>query len=113
VTITKAMTEQAIAATDWNKVDAMTDADIARQVADNPDAAPLDWSDEPASRLLQLRKRLGMRQEEFATAYRIKIGTLRAIEQGRRRPSGTTLTLLQVIERVPDTVRKVLAVDGG
>lgn len=27
--------------TDWARVDAMTDADIARAVADDPDAAPL------------------------------------------------------------------------
>lgn len=32
--------------TDWAKVDALTDEDIARAVADDPDAAPLDldWS---------------------------------------------------------------------
>lgn len=32
--------------TDWDKIDALTDEDIARAVADDPDAAPidLDWS---------------------------------------------------------------------
>jgi uncharacterized protein (DUF4415 family) len=32
--------------TDWARVDALTDEDIARAVADDPDAAPidLDWS---------------------------------------------------------------------
>ena len=30
----------ALAATGWDKADAMTDADIARQIASNPDAAP-------------------------------------------------------------------------
>jgi putative transcriptional regulator len=34
----------AIAATDWAAIDAMTDEDIARQIAENPDAAP-DLSD--------------------------------------------------------------------
>ncbi len=31
---------KALAATDWRKVDAITDADIGRQIAANPDAAP-------------------------------------------------------------------------
>lgn len=33
--------------TDWARVDALTDADIAKAVADDPDAAPIDidWSD--------------------------------------------------------------------
>ena len=39
----KAMSDEArraLTATNWDKVDAMTDADIARQIASNPDAAP-------------------------------------------------------------------------
>jgi uncharacterized protein (DUF4415 family) len=33
--------------TDWARVDALTDADIAKAVANDPDAAPIDidWSD--------------------------------------------------------------------
>lgn len=33
--------------TDWARVDVLTDADIAKAVADDPDAAPIDidWSD--------------------------------------------------------------------
>ncbi len=31
---------EALAATDWDRIDAMTDEDIARQIASNPDAAP-------------------------------------------------------------------------
>ena len=31
---------EALAATDWKAVDAMTDAMIARQIAANPEAAP-------------------------------------------------------------------------
>ncbi len=37
--------------TDWERVDAMTDADIARAVATDPDAAPLD-----AKRLMPTRR---------------------------------------------------------
>jgi uncharacterized protein (DUF4415 family) len=31
--------------TDWARVDALTDEDIAKAVANDPDAAPIDWSD--------------------------------------------------------------------
>jgi hypothetical protein len=31
---------KALAATDWDRLDAMTDRDIAQQIAANPDAAP-------------------------------------------------------------------------
>ena len=31
---------KALASTDWTRVDAMTDADLARQIAANTDAAP-------------------------------------------------------------------------
>jgi uncharacterized protein (DUF4415 family) len=43
--------------TDWARVDALTDEDIAKAVADDPDAAPLDidWSD--AVLVIPTRKR--------------------------------------------------------
>ena len=37
--LSKAATE-ALAETDWKAIDAMTDSDIARQIASNRDAAP-------------------------------------------------------------------------
>ena len=41
VKVTKEMAADALRAIDWTAVDAMTDEEIARQVADNPDAAPI------------------------------------------------------------------------
>ena len=38
VKVTPAMVEQAMRETDWAAVDAQTDADIARHVAEDPDA---------------------------------------------------------------------------
>ena len=47
VRVTKKMAEKAIAKIDWKRIDAMTDEDIAKAVAEDPDACPvdLDWSD--------------------------------------------------------------------
>jgi hypothetical protein len=41
VKVTSEMATAAVTEVDWVATDAMTDADIARQVAENPDAAPL------------------------------------------------------------------------
>ena len=111
VKVTPKSAARARAATDWTAIDAMTDEDIARQVAENPDAAPLDWLDHgrPLTQLEQLRMRLRLSQREFAQTYGLKLGTIRAIEQGRRKPSGVTATLLRVIEREPEAVRRALA----
>jgi putative transcriptional regulator len=40
VRVTEEMVVDAIAATDWAAINAMTDEDIARQIEENPEAAP-------------------------------------------------------------------------
>lgn len=42
-----------------------------------------------------------MTQEAFAAAYRIRIGTLRDCEQGRKRPDAPAHAYLTVIARNP------------
>jgi DNA-binding transcriptional regulator YiaG len=53
----------ALAAMNWGRVDAMTDEDIARQIASNPDAAP-DMA--PKVDVRAIRRAAGMTQAEFA-----------------------------------------------
>jgi len=45
--VTRKWGERRKGKTDWAKVDALTDEDIAKAVANDPDAAPIDidWSD--------------------------------------------------------------------
>lgn len=45
--VTRAWGDRRKGKTDWARVDALTDEDIARAVADDPDATPIDvdWSD--------------------------------------------------------------------
>ena len=101
--------------TDWARVEAMTDADIARAVAADPDAAPL-LTDEQLARMRPVwpndiaatRRRLGLSQTEFAAWFGISPGTLRNWEQGRRVPEGPARVLLRVIERDPDAVRRAI-----
>ncbi len=96
----------ALAATDWARVDAMTDADIARQIAANPDAAP-DMAPEIDVRAIRLAT--GMTQAAFAAAYDFSVRTVQEWERGAKRPSGPARTLLRAIKGDPDAVRKALA----
>lgn len=108
--VTRALAEKAIAEIDWAAQDALTDEDIARQVADNPDAAPiLNEAETVAAMARTIRRKLGLSQEEFAIRYDIAVGTLRDWEQGRKSPDRAALTYLRVIAKAPDLVAAVLA----
>ena len=97
---------KAFAETDWRRVDAMTDADIARQIASNADAAP-DMA--PDIDVRAIRKAIGMTQVEFAAAYEFSVRTVQEWERGAKRPSGPSRTLLRAIKGDPEGLRKALA----
>jgi putative transcriptional regulator len=98
--------------TDWDYVHSLTDEQIAAAVADDPDAAPINFFEKPGFipivNVLRLRTKLGMTQEEFAALYSIPIGTLRDWEQRRKRPDATARAYLKIIERDPEAVAKLL-----
>jgi putative transcriptional regulator len=96
----------ALAATDWGKVEAMTDEDIARQIASNPDAAP-DMA--PEIDVRAIRRAGGMTQAQFAAAYEFSVRTVQEWERGAKRPSGPARTLLRAIKGDPEGLRKALA----
>ncbi|HLY56219.1 MAG TPA: helix-turn-helix domain-containing protein [Stellaceae bacterium] len=121
VKVTKEMAERAVAEIDWDKVDAMTDADIERQIAENPDAAPdmaaraaqRVWqSDRPlAERLAGARKALGLSRPQFAEAYGIPFRTLEGWEQGLRQPDRGTTAYLATIFAMPHRVAETVAIE--
>ena len=104
-TLSKAARD-ALAATDWDKVDAMTDGDLARQIGANPDAAP-DMALQIDVRAI--RKAAGMTQAQFAAAYEFSIRTVQEWERGAKKPSGPARTLLRAIKADPEGLRKALA----
>ncbi len=104
-TVSKAARE-ALATVDWAKIDAMTDADIARQIASNPDAAP-DLA--PEIDVRAIRRGAGMTQAEFAAAFEFSLRTLQEWERGAKKPSGPARTLLRTIKADPEAVRRALA----
>ena len=55
-----------------------------------------------------LRERLGMTQNLFAARFGFPLATLRHWEDGRRKPTGASLTLLNVIAHNPRVVMQAL-----
>ena len=104
-TLSKAA-RNALAATDWNRVDAMPDDSIARQIARNPDAAP-DMA--PDVDVRAIRRATGMTQAQFAAAFEFSVRTVQEWERGAKKPSGPARTLLRAIKGDPDGLRKALA----
>jgi putative transcriptional regulator len=109
-----------LAKIDWRRVDATTDADIARQVAVDADTAPLFTPDEilAAGRRIvpddvedvrALRTQLGLSQEAFAARFGFSVDAIRQYESRRRVPTGPARTLLRVIAREPDAVTRALS----
>ena len=99
--------------TDWARLRAMTDREVAAAAASDPDAQPLT-SEQLAkmrrvSRVKVLRQRLGMTQAEFAEAFHLPITTLRDWEQHRSTPDAPARALLLAIERDPEVMRRLLA----
>jgi putative transcriptional regulator len=101
---------RAISNTDWTRIDAMTDQDIDRQIAADPDVAPfLSGREFTAGRVRMMRRRLKLTQTAFAARFQVPVGTLRDWEQGRREPDAPALALLRIIEAEPDAALRALA----
>ena len=110
VRVTPEMAKRAIREADWARLDAQTDEEIARNVAGDPNAAPILTDAETAAALVRtIRLQLGLSQAEFSRRFHIPIGTLRDWEQNRRQPDTTALAYLRVIARAPEVVRRTLA----
>ena len=60
-------------------------------------------------RIRKLRNRLGMSQQEFATAFGIAASSIRQYEIGRHMPPPAVRAYLKVIEAEPEMVKRVMA----
>jgi len=111
VNVTPELVAEALASTDWQAVDAQSDDDISRNVAQDSDAPAILTDGETAAAIARtVRKRLGLSQAEFAARFHVPVGTLRDWEQNRRQPDAPALAYLRVIAREPDIVARALAV---
>ncbi|WP_428491079.1 helix-turn-helix domain-containing protein [Rhodopila sp.] len=86
----------------------MTEAEIAQDIAHDPDAAPFADADGMALRVQMIRKGLGLSQKQFAAQFHIPPATLKDWEQGRRQPDAAAWAYLKVIDGEPAAVRRAL-----
>ncbi len=100
-------------ASDWKRLEAMSDADVRKAALADPDAAPLSKKQlsgmRRVSRVKALRERMGLTQREFADAFHLPLTTLRDWEQRRSTPDAPARALLLAIERDPKKMRSLLA----
>lgn len=98
--------------TDWQRLRAMTDAEVEAAALSGPDAQPL--TEERLARMRRiprvktLRRALRLTQEEFAARYQIPLGTLRDWEQQRAEPDRPARAYLKAIAGDPEGVRRAL-----
>jgi putative transcriptional regulator len=99
------------------RMDAMTDAEITAAALSDPDNPP--WTADEmarvaaARRIQAVRQRTGLSQAQFAAEYRINVGRLRDLEQGRTRADSALLAYFAIIEREPEVVKRVLAAESA
>ncbi|MCK1986051.1 MULTISPECIES: helix-turn-helix domain-containing protein [unclassified Peribacillus] len=49
-----------------------------------------------------IRKRMSMTQKQFSEAFGVSVKTIEAWENGRNRPNGVAMRLLEICEKNPD-----------
>jgi putative transcriptional regulator len=99
--------------TDWERIDAMTDEDIVRQIAEDPDVAP-DMS-EALERggfemvwgidLAHVRRKTGLGQAAFARRFGLPLDELIDWEASGRAPNRTIWMYLKLIEHEPEIAK--------
>ena len=89
---------------DEARVDATTETDIARHIAEDEAQAMQD----AAQYTRRIRSRLGLSQAEFSRRIYVSLETVRNWEQGKRSPSGAAKALLKVLDRAPEAALAAL-----
>jgi len=89
---------------DETRVDATTEEDIARHMAEDEAQAMQD----AAHYARRVRSRLGLSQAEFSRRINVPLETVRNWEQGKRSPSGAAQALLKILDKAPEAALAVL-----
>jgi putative transcriptional regulator len=89
---------------DEARVDATTEADIARHIAEDDAEAMQD----AAKYTRRVRRRLGLSQAEFSQCIDVPIDTIRNWEQGKRYPTGAAKSLLKILDKAPEAALAAL-----
>jgi putative transcriptional regulator len=89
---------------DVKRVDATTEADIDKHLAEDQGNAMVD----AAKFARRVRRRLGFSQVEFAERIDVSLDTIRNWEQGKCCPTGAAKALLKVLDKAPEAALAAL-----
>ena len=92
---------------------AMSDDEIQTAAASDKENPPVQMKQverfRRAVNVKTIRKKLALTQEEFAKTFHLGLATLRDWEQERYQPDQAARTLLKVISKDPESVKRALA----
>jgi putative transcriptional regulator len=93
---------------DREKFDSFTDADIERMIAEDPDLAPPTETLQPLLEVRDIRRRLGLTQQEFAKKLGVSPATVRAWERDETPAEPVLQALLRILHRIPEPALRAL-----
>lgn len=96
---------------DGARLDATSEADVRRHMEEDGFDPDEEVAPERLREVLppaQVRRRLGLTQEQFARALRIPLATLRNWEQGRVVPDPAARSLLRIVAHAPEVALAAL-----
>jgi putative transcriptional regulator len=98
--------------TDWGRIKAMTEEDVQAAAFADSDNSPLTEEQftqfEGAPKGKAIREKLHLTQQQFTDISGLSLSVVRDWEQGRFVPDRAARTLLKVMARNPEAVKKAL-----
>lgn len=87
---------------DAAKFDSFSDADIERMIAGDLDQAPPTETLRPLLDVGDIRRKLGLSQQQLARKLCVPLATIRDREQGANRTNPAMQALLRILDRIPE-----------
>jgi putative transcriptional regulator len=93
---------------DPEKFDSLSDAEIDRLTAEDPDLAPPTETLQPLLEVREVRRKLGLTQQQFARKLTISLARLREWERDPDRAGPALQALLRILDRIPESALRAL-----
>ena len=87
---------------DREKFDSFTDADIEKMIDEDPDLAPRTETLTPVLKAREVRKKLGLSQQNFAIKLGVPVATIKAWERDFVPFDPVVQTLPHILDRIPE-----------
>jgi len=93
---------------DAEKFESLAEADIERMIAEDPDLAPPIELLTPFHDMREVRRKLGLTQQQLADKLCVAVATLRDWERGHNRAGPALRALLRLLDKIPEPALRAL-----